>query len=166
MPPASPVEVVVIRDRALRRPVPRSDDPPVDSPPGFTVSDAPSADSESHEREAVSLTQMMSCDVRQAVLLSLARGGASYVGQLVERLNSARPWAMKVDQKLLSHHLTHLRRARLVHERRRGRQHWYDLDEAHVVYQQHPGGGFSLKVRARGWPVAVTIQVGRLPEKD
>jgi DNA-binding transcriptional ArsR family regulator len=59
-------------------------------------------------------------------------------------------WPQRVvDQRLLSHGLTHLRQAGLVHERRRRRQHRYILDETHVLYQEHPGGGFSLNFRAR-----------------
>lgn len=166
---SNPIEVVVIRDLALRpRPEP-VEEPPTEGPVPSAGPAGPKASaglSESTERESVALFQTLSCEARQAVLLTLATDGPAFVGQLVERVNAARPWAEKVEQKLLSHHLTQLRRAGLVHERRRGRQHWYDIEANHVRYERLPGGGFALKIWARGMPVAVTVEVGGPPQND
>jgi hypothetical protein len=46
-----------------------------------------------------------------------------------------------------------------VHKSDRSRQHGYELAPERVLYEQKPDGGFSLKIRARGFPVVVTIEI-------
>jgi len=73
---------------------------------------------------AVDLLSCMAHPVRLAVLLRLHRQGAANVGTLCDELG--------VEQSALSHHLHHLRTARLVVGERQGKRVTYRLHDAHV----------------------------------
>lgn len=73
---------------------------------------------------AVDLLSCMAHPVRLAVLLRLHREGPTHVSGLMEELN--------VEQSALSHHLRHLRAARLVVGERDGRSVVYRLHDEHV----------------------------------
>jgi ArsR family transcriptional regulator len=74
---------------------------------------------------AVELLSMMAHPVRLAVLSRLLDEGASSVGDLMDTL--------EVEQSALSHHLSHLRAARLVTAERDGRRVIYRLHDRHVA---------------------------------
>ena len=74
--------------------------------------------------QAVDLLSCMAHPVRLAVLLRLHRVGPASVGALMDEL--------QVEQSALSHHLRHLRDARLVVGDRDGRRVVYRLEDAHV----------------------------------
>lgn len=73
---------------------------------------------------AVALLTCMAHPVRLGVLARLHTQGPASVGDLVE--------ALDVEQSALSHHLRHLRDARLVVGDRDGRRVIYRLHDAHV----------------------------------
>lgn len=73
---------------------------------------------------AVDLLACMAHPVRLAVLARLHREGPAHVGALCEELEA--------EQSALSHHLRHLRDARLVVGEREGRRVCYRLHDAHV----------------------------------
>jgi len=73
---------------------------------------------------AVDLLSCMAHPVRLAVLLRLYRLGPASVGRLGDELG--------VEQSALSHHLRHLRAARLVIGQRDGRRVVYHLHDAHI----------------------------------
>lgn len=73
---------------------------------------------------AVDLLSCMAHPVRLAVLLRLHREGPANVSALMEEL--------AVEQRALSHHLRHLRTARLVVGERAGRSVIYRLHDDHV----------------------------------
>jgi len=73
---------------------------------------------------AVDLLACMAHPVRLAVLARLHREGPAHVGVLCEELG--------VEQSALSHHLRHLRDARLVVGERDGRRVCYRLHDHHV----------------------------------
>jgi DNA-binding transcriptional ArsR family regulator len=73
---------------------------------------------------AVDLLATVAHPVRLSVLSWLHRRGPACVSDLVE--------AFGVEQSAMSHHLRHLREARLVHGERQGKRIVYRLDDAHV----------------------------------
>lgn len=73
---------------------------------------------------AVELLSTMAHPVRFGVLVRLHRLGPASVGELTDEL--------AVEQSVLSHHLSHLREARLVVGERDGRRVVYRLHDAHV----------------------------------
>ena len=73
---------------------------------------------------AVELLSTMAHPVRLGVLARLHRRGPASVGALTDELG--------VAQSVLSHHLSHLREARLVVGERDGRRVVYRLHDAHV----------------------------------
>lgn len=73
---------------------------------------------------AVDLLACMAHPVRLAVLVRLHRKGPANVGTLREEL--------AVEQSALSHHLRHLRAARLVVGEREGKRVTYRLQDEHV----------------------------------
>lgn len=73
---------------------------------------------------AVDLLSCMAHPVRLAVLARLHRDGPANVGTLCEELD--------VEQSALSHHLRHLRTARLVAGERQGKRVTYRLQDEHV----------------------------------
>ena len=73
---------------------------------------------------AVDLLACMAHPVRLAVLVRLHRNGPANVGTLREEL--------QVEQSALSHHLRHLRTARLVVGERQGKRVTYRLQDEHV----------------------------------
>jgi DNA-binding transcriptional ArsR family regulator len=73
---------------------------------------------------AVDLLSCMAHPVRLAVLARLHRSGPANVSTLREELS--------VEQSALSHHLRHLRDARLVVGERQGKQVVYRLHDAHI----------------------------------
>ncbi len=73
---------------------------------------------------AVDLLACMAHPVRLAVLARLHRDGPTHVSVLKEEL--------KVEQSALSHHLRHLREARLVVGDRQGKRVVYRLHDSHV----------------------------------
>jgi DNA-binding transcriptional ArsR family regulator len=73
---------------------------------------------------AVDLLSCMAHPVRLAVVARLHRRGPANVSTLREELD--------VEQSALSHHLRHLRDARLVVGERQGKQVFYRLHDAHV----------------------------------
>jgi DNA-binding transcriptional ArsR family regulator len=73
---------------------------------------------------AVDLLACMAHPVRLAVLARLHRAGPAHVSALRE--------ALGVEQSALSHHLRHLRDARLVVGERQGRRVVYRLHDDHV----------------------------------
>ncbi len=73
---------------------------------------------------AVDLLACMAHPVRLAVLVRLHRDGPANVGTLREELD--------VEQSALSHHLRHLRAARLVVGERDGKRVTYRLQDEHV----------------------------------
>jgi len=73
---------------------------------------------------AVDLLGCMAHPVRLAVLVRLHRDGPANVGALCAELD--------VDQSALSHHLRHLRAARLVVGERQGKRVIYRLHDEHV----------------------------------
>ena len=73
---------------------------------------------------AVDLLACMAHPVRLAVLARLHRVGPTDVGTLQREL--------EVEQSALSHHLRHLRTARLVAGERHGKRVTYSLLDAHV----------------------------------
>ena len=73
---------------------------------------------------AVDLLACMAHPTRLAVLARLHRQGPAHVGTLREELG--------VEQSALSHHLRHLREARLVVGERDGKRVEYQLHDAHI----------------------------------
>ena len=73
---------------------------------------------------AVDLLACMAHPIRLAVLVRLHRDGPANVGTLQAELD--------VEQSALSHHLRHLRLARLVIGERDGKRVSYRLQDAHV----------------------------------
>ncbi|MFK7930835.1 MAG: ArsR/SmtB family transcription factor [Myxococcota bacterium] len=73
---------------------------------------------------AVDLLACMAHPVRLAVLVRLHRHGPANVGTLGEELG--------VEQSALSHHLRHLRIARLVIGERQGKRVTYRIQDEHV----------------------------------
>lgn len=73
---------------------------------------------------AVDLLACMAHPVRLAVLVRLHRSGPANVGTLCAELD--------VEQSALSHHLRHLRNARLVVGERQGKRVTYRLQDTHV----------------------------------
>lgn len=73
---------------------------------------------------AVDLLSCMAHPVRLAVLARLHQGGPAHVGTLCDELG--------VEQSALSHHLRHMRAARLVVGDRDGRRVRYRLDDDHI----------------------------------
>jgi DNA-binding transcriptional ArsR family regulator len=73
---------------------------------------------------AVDLLACMAHPVRLSVLARLHREGPANVGTLRDELG--------VEQSALSHHLRHLREARLVVGERDGKRVQYRLHDAHV----------------------------------
>lgn len=73
---------------------------------------------------AVDMLGCMAHPVRLAVLVRLHRAGPANVGTLCSELG--------VEQSALSHHLRHLRRARLVDGDREGKHVTYRLLDHHV----------------------------------
>lgn len=73
---------------------------------------------------AVDLLACMAHPVRLAVLARLHRQGPAHVSALKEELG--------VEQSALSHHLRHLREARLVVGERQGKRVEYRLHDDHV----------------------------------
>lgn len=90
----------------------------------FHRTDQESKDSSLALERAVDLLACMAHPVRLAVLARLHHGGPANVGALCEELN--------VEQSTLSHHLRHLRNARLVIGERQGKRVFYRLHDAHV----------------------------------
>ena len=73
---------------------------------------------------AVDLLSCMAHPVRLAVLVRLHKEGPASVGTLID--------ALDVEQSALSHHLRHLRGARLVVGERDGRRVVYRLHDDHI----------------------------------
>ncbi|MES2644237.1 MAG: metalloregulator ArsR/SmtB family transcription factor [Myxococcota bacterium] len=73
---------------------------------------------------AVDLLATMAHPARLSVLSWLHRRGPTSVGELVE--------ALGVEQTAMSHHLRHLREARLVETERQGKRVVYRLVDDHV----------------------------------
>ena len=73
---------------------------------------------------AVDLLACMAHPIRLGVLVLLHRNGPANVGALRQ--------ALDVEQSALSHHLRHLRKARLVVGERDGKRVTYRLHDAHV----------------------------------
>jgi DNA-binding transcriptional ArsR family regulator len=73
---------------------------------------------------AVDLLATIAHPVRLSVLSRLHRHGPACVSDLVEVLG--------VEQSAMSHHLRHLREARLVHGERQGKRIVYRLQDEHV----------------------------------
>ena len=73
---------------------------------------------------AVDLLACMAHPTRLAVLARLHRQGPAHVGTLQEEL--------AVEQSALSHHLRHLREARLVIGERHGKRVEYRLHDSHI----------------------------------
>lgn len=73
---------------------------------------------------AVDLLSCMAHPVRLAVLVRLHKEGPASVGTLIDEL--------AVEQSALSHHLRHLRGARLVVGEREGRRVVYRLHDDHI----------------------------------
>lgn len=73
---------------------------------------------------AVDMLACMAHPIRLAVLVRLHREGPANVGALCEELH--------VQQSAMSHHLRHLRGARLVAGERDGKRVTYRLLDAHV----------------------------------
>jgi DNA-binding transcriptional ArsR family regulator len=71
--------------------------------------------------------QMLSDPSRLKILLGLARGGAMNVTALRQLLAQTQP---NVSQPAVSHHLSLLRKTRLVHCERQGKECHYRLDAA------------------------------------
>lgn len=85
---------------------------------------ADSSDSVLALERAVDLLSSMAHPIRLGVLVRLHRTGPANVGTLCEELG--------VEQSGLSHHLRHLRSARLVVGERQGKQVTYRLQDEHV----------------------------------
>ena len=87
------------------------------------ISPSPAPSALALER-AVELLSTMAHPVRLGVLARLHRVGPACVTELVDELG--------VEQSVLSHHLGHLRAARLVVGERQGRRVVYRNHDAHV----------------------------------
>jgi Bacterial regulatory protein, arsR family len=167
-PPQSarpPIEVVVIRhtardpvrDIVLLAPPP---EPPTDlpphpaSPPPLQLSPQLS---QQQQQDLLLVAGVLTCPVRQHILVALASAGPAHVGGLAARTAT--------DPHTISHHLHDLRTAGLVTWQRRGKQVWYEAPAERVRYQQHGDGHgdsetFSLMLTARGSDVTLTVMVG------
>ena len=139
-----PIETVVIRPVTLALPAPEDAapaEPPL--PPDWSAAQM---------REQVALTEMSKCPVRMRILLALASGGRVHVGGLAART--------RIDQKTLSHHLTHLRTAGLVVCEQCGKCRWYTAAEGRVRCERQGADRVFLLIGARDGDVAVALIVG------
>jgi DNA-binding transcriptional ArsR family regulator len=160
---ANPLEVVVIRDLALR-PRARSDEPP--------PADSPHLSDHQH-RDVDELMDLLRCGRRRGVLCILARAHHARAdrargGEEAERTGDERTSVGEIarrlgmSQKNLSQHLAPLRTSGLIYATRRGQHREYEINPARVVYQHdQTTGRVQLQVFAAGGSgVSVTITVG------
>lgn len=131
-----PVERVVIHSPAVfaSLPAPPSPPPPESPPlPPTAPSPAPAAAdppdlSTGQQRELDGLFDMLRGPVRRQIILALAAGGPDHVGALAKGTH--------ISQKLVSHHLGHLRTAGLVYSRRKGKCIEYETADHCVHYRR------------------------------
>jgi DNA-binding transcriptional ArsR family regulator len=138
-----PVEVVVIRDLALRRPA---------EPPPTTLVDPLDLFAQPFQHDVAALVASAFSPVRLRVLLALARGETVAVTALAQRVGE--------DRDKISGHLRPLRLTDLVRERHCGKEHHYTADPDRIHLTRDPTGGFALDLlaRARG-RVMLTLRV-------
>jgi DNA-binding transcriptional ArsR family regulator len=124
------------------------DVPPIDAPPAEPMPLRASFDAE-QDQEFDDLTEMLTCNIRRRLLLHLCLAGPTAVTALAVAIGESQP--------VTSSHLSQLRRAHLVFNKRKGRERPYEANPKLARIEQREGRLYLEVGRADGTTVRLGV---------